>query len=54
MCKCHNISMSEFPLIYTFRCTHSCILNKFSEEVSDLKLSKNIKLMFIFSGKLVC
>ena len=49
--------MSEFPLIYTFGMmfgTHSCIFDKFSGEVSDLKLSKNVKVMIIFSIKLIC
>ena len=33
---------------------HSCILGKLFEEASDLKLSKNVKAMFIFKIKLVC
>ena len=33
---------------------YSCIYDKFSGEVSDVKLSKNIKAMFIFKTKLVC
>ena len=52
-----DINMSEFPLIYTFGMmfgTHSCIFDKFSGEVSDLKLSKNVKVMIIFSIKLIC
>ena len=32
---------------------HSCIFDKLSGEVSDLKLFKNVKVMFIFNTKLV-
>ena len=39
---CQNISTSE----------HDCIFNKLSEEVSDLKLSKNVTAMFIFNTKM--
>ena len=31
----------------------SCIFDKLSREIFDLKLSKNVKVMFIFNTKLV-
>ena len=31
----------------------SCIFDKLSVEIFDLKLSKNVKVMFIFNTKLV-
>ena len=57
MKKCQNISTSEIPLIYTSGIClgpHSCTFDKLSEEVSHLKLSKNVKVVFIFNKKLVC
>ena len=50
-----NFSESEFPLTYTL-CLgpYSCIFDKLFGEVSDLKLCKNLKVMFIFNTKLVC
>ena len=57
VCKCQNISTSEFLLIYTLGTMFGppqLHFSKLSGEVSDLKLSKNVKVMFIFNAKLVC
>ena len=53
--KSQNISPSGFPLIYTFGMFGfpTAAFSALSGEVSDLKLSKNAKVMFIFNTKLV-
>ena len=46
--------MSDFLLIFTLGLMLGSPQHKLSGEVSDLKLSKNVKVMFIFNSKLVC
>ena len=48
----YSIKANLYIVLVWFLGPHSCIFDKLSGEVSDLKLSKNVKVMFIFNAKL--
>ena len=48
----YSIKANLYIVLVWFLGPHSCIFDKLSGEVSDLKLSKNVKVMFIFNTKL--